>query len=459
MYCSVKNLIYLIYFDHSTENYVQLSNESIQNLSSVYNGTDAIVNSMKVNNIAPISPATNVAVNGDVTVSGKIISGPLQVSGYLWSNDLGVTGEISSTGNLIVGGALCGIKNNERLCTQQDGLYNMIRYYQLKDIMYDGNAIIYDTNNNGGINNALTTGVIAKLGTPSGWSEEYRTTKLWGGSNMFRMSHSSVGSANGITVTVPTGISTQTSPTQLDSSFVIWIKVCNERWNTVNLYRDSDAALIGQFTTGQRKLCQINPNGSEPDDKHSIFVWMPMAIPYTAGTNKIRICSGVKLTDTWIAGIAFSKNPWNHAMNSALGYYWAQTNNSGTASANVNWNSDNWNGDQLAEISVNATIPSKLMIPVIPSGRDKLVYIIEHNDAWQGSQHVKLTVGGIQIENFKSSYTNPFTTHYNSKFYCRYIAARIPSSLILPTQSHIELVITPTSDKIHFREAGTHDYL
>jgi hypothetical protein len=30
-----------------------------------------------------------------------------------------------------------------------------------------------------------------------------------------------------------------------------------------------------------------------------------------------------KYSDDWISGIAFSKNIWNHAKNSAVAYHWA----------------------------------------------------------------------------------------------------------------------------------------
>jgi hypothetical protein len=101
------------------------------------------------------------------------------------------------------------------------------------------------------------------------------------------------------------------------------------------------------------------------------------------------------------------------------------------------------------------------MVPVVPSGNDKLVYIIEYNNNWVGTQHTSVTANGTAIERFKTTYSNPFATHNNSKQYCRYIAARIPSNLIKPTDTFVTLSINMSDNDniIFFREIGTHDYL
>src|SRR6202030_717956 len=86
----------------------------------------------------------------------------------------------------------------------------------------------------------------------------------------------------------------------------------------------------------------------------------------------------------WISGLAFSKNPWGHAAQSAVGYYWAVNGGGATG-----WASDNWNGDTLAKIDAKTKLVLK--VPVVPSGRDKLLYLIEHNSNWNGAMHTAIT--------------------------------------------------------------------
>jgi len=94
------------------------------------------------------------------------------------------------------------------------------------------------------------------------------------------------------------------------------------------------------------------------------------------------------------------------------------------------------------------------------SGKDKIIYIVEHNNNWTGTMHGSVFINGTQIERFRTSYTNPFAIHHNSKFYQRYMATRIPASLIGPNDKFCKLKIdmTASNHNIYFREIGTHDY-
>ncbi len=87
----------------------------------------------------------------------------------------------------------------------------------------------------------------------------------------------------------------------------------------------------------------------------------------------------------WISGIAFSKNLWNHAKNGALAYHW-QINGGSQAE----WNSGNWNNDLIAMVPVGIT--TEYIVPVVPSNRDKLLYLVEHNNSWDGVAHTSLLV-------------------------------------------------------------------
>jgi hypothetical protein len=58
-----------------------------------------------------------------------------------------------------------------------------------------------------------------------------------------------------------------------------------------------------------------------------------------------------------------------------------------------------------------------------------------------------------------ATYDNPFARHWNSKVNARYIAARIPSSLIPQDARFLDVKIDMSKQNmsIKFREIGTHD--
>jgi len=108
------------------------------------------------------------------------------------------------------------------------------------------------------------------------------------------------------------------------------------------------------------------------------------------------------------------------------------------------------------------------MVPYRWTGRDKLLYLVEHNNNWNGCMHTSITIDDTPLpERFLASYDNPFARHWNSKLYNRYIAARIPADLIpqpsadkaplLKVQIDLMKQIADNDSGIRFREMGTHD--
>jgi hypothetical protein len=173
---------------------------------------------------------------------------------------------------------------------------------------------------------------------------------------------------------------------------------------------------------------------------------------------------GPNSSGLWFSGLAFSTNPWGHAVLSAQAYYWIK--NGGEATS---WESDGWNGDVYTRL--HSKTNQVLMVPYRWTGRDKLLYLVEHNSDWNGCMHTGITINDTPLpERFLASYDNPFARHWNSKFYNRYIAARIPADLIpqpsadkaplLKVQIDLSMQQPVTKDVptgIHFREMGTHD--
>jgi hypothetical protein len=153
----------------------------------------------------------------------------------------------------------------------------------------------------------------------------------------------------------------------------------------------------------------------------------------------------------WLSGLAFSRNPWAHATQSALGYYWAS--NGGTSTA---WGNHNHYGDIYANITCKSNF--EFRVPVLPSGREKLLYLVDINDSGN-NLHNGITVNNVPIERFLASYDNPFARHFNSKSYNRYMAARIPASLVGKNRYlSVRIDMSKQAHPIQYREIGTHDF-
>ena len=287
---------------------------------------------------------------------------------------------------------------------------------------------------------AYNLGKFQKQGTPTGWDEKSYSSALWYTKNILNIGAGINNNGNGMLVTVPSGFN------------VLWLRVLNDRWAT---FRAASAvyseASIAIYAAGWRAIVETSPDGGEIDIYQYLHVWVPIPL-YFPGNYMIY---SDKNSDDWISGIAFGKNLWNHAKNSAVAYYWNL--NGGTA--NIGWTTNNWNTDNLAVIPLN--VISELYVPVYPSGNRKIVYIVEHNNNWVGTPHKTVLVNGVSVERFRTSYSNPFATHYNSKFYSRYMATSFPASLIHAGDKFIKLTVDMTgcNSAINFREIGTHDYI
>ena len=125
----------------------------------------------------------------------------------------------------------------------------------------------------------------------------------------------------------------------------------------------------------------------------------------------------------------------------------------------ITLNSLNWNGDVLAEIPMGLKLD--LFVPVVPSGKNKTLYIVEHNNNWEsGNMHVSIMVNNIEVERLRTSYSNnPFASHYNSKLYSRYLALTIPAEIIPNGAKFVKVTIDMTNcnKNMYLREIGIHD--
>jgi len=305
--------------------------------------------------------------------------------------------------------------------------------------LYYPEDAVYQNHN---IFDLLGKGIISKYGNPGGWDETtWRTTK-WpdgNGNNILRLGDKN--STDGLRVEVPIGKN------------VIWIRCLNDRWLSVQVYKIDGNIDLGNFCSGFRSLHKYAPDGGQHDSRWNLFSWFPIPVP---GPGSYKIVIGNRANndgvDGWIAGIAFSTNPWNHAFNCARAYNWNVN-----GGENVTWHSDNWNNDMLGQLT-NGTITT-MVVPIVPSGKDKLLYLIEHNNQWDGGMHRGITVDGTPIERLRSTWDHPLARSINSKMYNRFLAAFIPESLTL-NKRFITVKIDMKSDMgnhIFFRESGTID--
>jgi hypothetical protein len=291
--------------------------------------------------------------------------------------------------------------------------------------------------------NAHHSNVWSKKGTPGGWNDSSYVSGTWNGRRSLNMGTGVQSNANGMLVRVPSGYN------------VLWLRVFNDRWATfrVALY---DVERQHVYDTGKeiyaggfRKLNEISPDGAAPDSYWNLHMWMPIPLRTEGSYMVYSEVNG----DNWISGIAFGKNLWNHAKNSPVAYVWKLNDQNGTTGHSADWNNDQYGYFQTGTVT-------ELSVPVVYSGKDKLVYSVEVNDNWQGATHGDVWINGVQIERFKTTYQNPFAIHFNSKLYNRYLAARIPANLIRNDDKFVRLKIDLSKDNnhFHFRELGTHDY-
>src|SRR5262249_19022468 len=232
----------------------------------------------------------------------------------------------------------------------------------------------------------------------------------------------------------------------------VWLRVLGDRWNDIHAYfLDDPKTDLGEWAAGWRASNSYSPDGSVGDSSGSVHQWM--SIPAGRSGNLALISKKNTNADFWLSGIAFSRNPWAHATQSAVAYYWGF--NMGDQAG---WNNNNWGYDVLGCVNNNTNL--LLKVPVVPSGRDKLLYIINHNDnANENFMCSGITIGGNPIERLLATYDNPFSRHWNGRIYQRYLAACIPANLIDKNARFLDVRINMAyqSAPFYFREIGTHD--
>lgn len=315
-----------------------------------------------------------------------------------------------------------------------NGVVNATVTNPMRNRMYPQGALVYQD-----VFVAVAQGMIAKLGNPAYDDTTYRGNTLWNDRRIIKFGGNAEKDGNGAQVVIPQGYDT------------LWIRVLGDRWNVMHVYfLDENREDLGNWTGGFRDANSYAPDGGLSDSYAREHQWVPIPV---GRSGRVAIISVRSDKDFWISGVAFSKNPWSHAAQSALAYHW--TVNGGDE---TQWLSENWEGDSVSQINPKKNLVLK--VPVVENGRDKLLYLVERSQYDTRSAHTGITVNGRPIERLLDTYDNPFARHWNSKIYDRYLAARIPANMIPAGSRYLDVRFDMSKQNgfgLRFREIGTHD--
>ncbi len=352
---------------------------------------------------------------------------------------------------------------------------------------YNNNVIWTKLSNNIELSNPINAdlGKLKAIGAGETWKQYTTSLVDYTGSNTsyteFRTStfNKAQPKGTGIEITVP-----KPPPNNPTGDYsVLWVRFTNSStpWINLKLYQynsvtDNIIKFFGKISDGLQNLNKISPDGSTHNATWNAQQWIPIPFDLNGNSSRKLVLSNFNDTSNpmLINAIAFSTNPWNHCKIPALSLYF-QTNNDDNANnvvgatGGLTWNQNNFNNEPLAQFNGGNTF--QFRIPFVNSGKDKIFYLIEHNNNW-GPAITSLEIfkyntttqveTAINLGNFYTSFDNPFARHHNSKIYQRYYGVVIPKEH-LPVKgpyndNFIKLRITiPSGDNIYFTEVGTHD--
>lgn len=338
------------------------SNEALQAIAAVYDAGSAGFSNLNVSNQVTAKDVTSTALTSSTITTNTLTSSGSAVN---------ATKPVNIKAGLNVIDKLCA----GNVCISANNLADMINDYSLKNRVYSNRQndyVIYEN-----IFNAFNDGTLLKYGTPRNYNDTGNRERDWNGRVMINIGTSPDGSG-GWRVRVPAGMS------------VIWIRCLNERRCVVGI------GGIRFHGCGWRNKACVTPNGDfdigQPmRGSTNLHRWFPIALPQGSGGKTFNLFgANTRSNDPWINGIAFSTNFWNHASFPAVTYENAP--NGGTA---IGF-STNYGNDAVAVINRGQTV--NIPVPVIDSGKDKLMYFImaydRNTNRHAAALTVRLNVGG-----------------------------------------------------------------
>jgi hypothetical protein len=246
---------------------------------------------------------------------------------------------------------------------------------------------------------------------------------------------------------------------------VLWIRLRLDSWSTFRVYaknEDGKYESFGSYAMRYDALNSISPDGGMQNAEWAHYTWYPIPIKLNK-ERKVIVNSPYNEGSLWFCGFAFSTNPWNHCKVSASTLYL----NLNRDETNTTWGRDqiiqgwydDWNRHEMGRFTAGNKTTFK--IPFVNSGRNKIFYVVEHNETWAPSI-ISVSVNNTIIGNLYTSFDNPFARHFNSKQYQRYYGAVIPVELIPSGEKYLTITIDTTLPYqnhwgLQTREVGTHD--
>ena len=247
---------------------------------------------------------------------------------------------------------------------------------------------------------------------------------------------------------------------------MIWIRLTNDIYCTLKLY-DSQGKEWGQFSGGYRRGNTYFPDGGftpsvNTDGARYQAAWLAVPLPQrdtTKDNEKFYLIGGYTnhSKSNFISGIAFSQNPWNVAYNPAISYYQALNGGDKITDPAIKSNED---GDNVGYLKSGKTF--KIMVPVVYSGKDKLLFFVVKDNVFPNAAIFSITINGNPAQTLRSTYDNPISRHYingSTVLKTQYFATYVPVDWIKKDDHLLEVVIDRTKqpNNFPFRGIGTHD--
>ena len=277
---------------------------------------------------------TDNALQGDLNVPGSLaVDGATTLhQGVMVAGPARLQAELSVGANSEIGGSL----RVQREVTVGEAVRAPVFISTSRMIhrMYPANPLIYED-----IFVALDRGVIAKLGNPrleDDWNVRHTAAKPYRGRPLLQLGSPNDSDGNGAVVTVPEGYNT------------LWLRVHGGGGSAgLNAsFLDGAGEALGRWSGAQRPY-QVCPDGSLPDNAGAKegYDHQWLAIP-VGRSGKVALISQQSDGYVWYSGVAFSRNPWAHAAQSARGYALGFNGSRG-----VTWHSAQYFGDQAGSIA------------------------------------------------------------------------------------------------------------
>jgi len=461
-------LVLIIYFLKSKINQIKESFGNLFNTATTkYQkiADNLLVNSIQINSNNPLNITTEL--------SGNIISAQDVSASNITLNTLTLKPNIVYNKFLLNNSIISNIQTNE--------IQNFLSSNDIKNnYMYDPNVIIIYENITNYTNGKDASGTFGTDLSDNKLSDSLATAS-WVpyvgnpvfGYNIYVISSGVKGL--GIEIAIPSNCN------------VLWLLSLADRFVAFKIC-NLDNTVYGIYSGGKNN--GNNAGGTVSSLINNNYSWIQIPLYWLnndtpQAQRKVRLYNYLNKYPTldynidvfYYSKIAFSSNPWNHVLITAEMVIY--DTNSTTyipidsskavytttfiKRSNEIYYDPNYTNSGIFRPNQDTNV--KVRIPIIKSGKNKILYFISINrsynfDVLQVSL-VNLDSSLTQLPNLKSSFSNPFATHYNSKMTNSYRATIISNSLIIPDsfgRTFITInIFLPFGSDFYIREFGTHD--